>query len=265
MPSESKRPAQQSCLACISIAISWALVATLLFYCIYNVLKPLPLIEMPSWHMDSKPESGGTGVLETQRGGYLRLKSLGFNPSVALDIGGNNGNWGSLLKDVYGTKTFLIGNDDKLCTYGFPYVIVEIEKIKQGRRRNFAGSSHPKEGDAVSSYQIDDLARFIPRPNIIRFNATIDSLDILAGAVESLKYAQVIIVNTRVLDGHVNSITKPLKILTFLNTLGFQLLDIMEFLKFMTPKYERAMNEVSLVLVQKNSSLIDALNIKVLS
>lgn len=226
---------------------------------LYFIANPRPVEidapALPEWTLENLPPiSQAQNPLFTQQNGYERLKKLGFTPSIALEIGAANGNWAKLVSDVFTgiNQAYLISaslNATEVVSHsGFPYVSIDLDQLKAsaGRLGNY--------------YKVDRMVAPLPKAQLVRFNVHENCIAVLDGAAAILLDAEVLIVETELSAGHGDARTRSIAVLSYLAKRGFQLIDVLEFLKFVHhTSYVSAIDHVTLVLVHKQSALQQAI------
>jgi hypothetical protein len=266
----SKTTPKPSTFSSSVVIFSSIIVCGLLLISFYNlVVAPSPTYKFPSW---TQPTGAVTTDVDSslyagQTNTYKRLKTLGFAPKVALDIGPSDSQWGHLVRKVLDvSNTYLIGITQHVPTFAIQpdltSITADASALKAARRiraRLGGGGFAPKANEEVSSYTLDDLYTGNPPAALVRFHATEDATTLLDGASEILKHAEVVVVELDILDGVANSKTRPLELFSYLNKMGYRLFDIAEYLKFFGTEYSASIDHVTVIFVQKSSPLTKAL------
>jgi len=161
----------------------------------------------------------------SHRNALGRLKSLGFAPAVIYDIGAYRGGWTRLASEVFPTARVVLleANADHAATLaalGHHYVIAALGAA-DGDRRPF---HVPRAGDvtgaslylektahyaasnlnvrALETVRLDTLVarERLPAPDLVKIDVQGAELDVLAGAAETLRGTQALIVEVSLVD-----------------------------------------------------------------
>ncbi len=188
----------------------------------------------------------------SQRNALGRLKSLGFLPAVIYDIGAYRGGWTRLASEIFPAARFVLfeANADHasaLQSCGQRYVIAALGAQDGGRRAfhvpragDVTGASLYVENTAhyavpnvevrdVETMRLDTLVarERLPPPDLVKIDVQGAELDVLAGAGETLRGAQALVVEVSLVDYNRNA---PLiaAVMAALDRAGFACADLCE-------------------------------------
>jgi len=188
----------------------------------------------------------------SHRNALGRLKSLGFAPAVIYDIGAYRGGWTRLASEVFPAARFVLfeANADHagaLATLGHRHIMAALGAA-DGDRRPF---HVPRAGDvtgaslyleqtthyAASNLDVRALAlarldtivarEQLPVPDLVKIDVQGAELDVLAGAGDTLRGTQALIVEVSLVDYNRNA---PLMadVIAALDRAGFRCADLCE-------------------------------------
>lgn len=188
----------------------------------------------------------------SHRNALGRLKSLGFAPGVIYDIGAYRGGWTRLAGEVFPGAQFVLfeANGDhapELAALGHPHVIAALGAV-DGDRRAF---HVPRAGDVTgASLYVENTAHYaasnldlralatvrldtlvarerLAAPHLVKIDVQGAELDVLAGAQETLRDTEALIVEVSLVDYNRNA---PLiaDAIAALDRAGFHCADICE-------------------------------------
>ena len=188
----------------------------------------------------------------SHRNALARLKSLGFTPGVIYDIGAYRGGWTRLAAEVFAQAQFVLleANRDhagELAATGRRHVIAALGAQDGGtrafhvpRRGDVTGASLYVESTAhyaeanlqvreVETVRLDTLVarEKLPAPDLVKIDVQGAELEVLAGAPETLRDAQALIVEVSLVDYNKGA---PLiaEVIAALDRLGFKCADLCE-------------------------------------
>lgn len=247
-------------LNAVTLLLSAVVVVALLLLSVKNLFLDVKSVPLPAWERsslltESPFNSNHPNPLRNQIALYARLKRAGFLPKVALNIGLEGNAWGELVQSLFSNvRVYVVAVAVSSDKYRFPYIQGDLAYIKPSYSSFNRNQTVPRTaGSAVQSYSIDEVVQSIEQPDVVRIRLAKDALAILRAASNVLSNAELVILETNFLDGHANDFAKPLALLGYLHSLGFQLLDIGEFLKFAVETYTPAIEPVTFALVRKDS------------
>ena len=188
----------------------------------------------------------------SHRNALGRLKSLGFAPAVIYDIGAYRGGWTRLASEVFPAAQFVLfeANADHagaLAALGHRHIVAALGAV-DGDRRPF---HVPRAGDvtgaslyleqtthyAASNLDVRALAlarldtivarEQLPVPDLVKIDVQGAELDVLAGAGDTLRGTQALIVEVSLVDYNRNA---PLMadVIAALDRAGFRCADLCE-------------------------------------
>ena len=188
----------------------------------------------------------------SHRNALARLRSLGFAPGVIYDIGAYRGGWTRLAADVFAQAQFVLfeANRDhagELAATGRRHVIAALGAQDGGRRAFHL----PRQGDVtgaslyvestthyadanlqvreIETVRLDTLVARdkLPAPDLVKVDVQGAELEVLAGAPETLRDAQALIVEVSLVDYNKGA---PLiaEVIAALDRLGFKCADLCE-------------------------------------
>jgi len=188
----------------------------------------------------------------SHRNALARLKSLGFAPAVVYDIGAYRGGWTRLAADVFPAAQFVLfeANRDHaaaLAASGRRHVIAALGEADGGTRAfhvpragDVTGASlyventaHYAEQNlqvrAVETVRLDTLVarEKLPAPDLIKIDVQGAELEVLAGAGNTLRSVEALIVEVSLVDYNKGG---PLaaQVIAALDRLGFRCADVCE-------------------------------------
>lgn len=200
------------------------------------------------------------------------LKKQGFQPRVVYDIGAYRGSWSQEIEKVFGGAKFFLfeaneSNKVFLQQQPFPYFLAALsdrEGVATFYANNSSGDSLFKEQTKFyagrncleKEVHVTTLAAMVkehnlPLPDLIKVDVQGAEQLIIQGSPAIFSHAEVVIVETKVLEYNKNA---PLmfEILSTMHGLGYRMLDILE-LHYLPTK---ELNEVDLLFVKQDSHLI---------
>ncbi len=188
----------------------------------------------------------------SHRNALGRLKSLGFEPGTVYDIGAYRGGWTRLASEVFRAAQFILfeANADHAAALegcGQQHIIAALGAADGGERAFHV----PRAGDVtgaslyventghyaapnlevrwVETVRLDTLAarERLPLPDLVKIDVQGAELDVLAGAGETLRGAQALIVEVSLVDYNRNA---PLiaDVIAALDRAGFHCADVCE-------------------------------------
>ncbi len=188
----------------------------------------------------------------SHRNALARLKSLGFTPAVVYDIGAYRGGWTRLAAELFADAQFVLfeANRDhaaELAASGRRHVIAALGETDGGTRAFHVpragdvtgaslyveNTSHYAEQNlqvrTVETVRLDTLVvrEKLPVPDLIKIDVQGAELEVLAGARDTLRSAQALIVEVSFVDYNKGG---PLaaQVIAALDRLGFKCADVCE-------------------------------------
>lgn len=202
------------------------------------------------------------------------LKNKGFEPRVIYDIGAYHGDWSAEMKPIFKDAQFYLfeANEnqktylEKLPFSFFISALGDREEIADFYSNDSTGDSFLREKTQfyeegkcnITPVKMTTLERVVkekqlPLPDLIKIDVQGAEKLIIQGSPSIIGHAEVVILETKILEYNQGA---PLicEIMTLMDQLGFRMLDIVE-LHYLP---SRELNEVDILFVKKESSLIKA-------
>lgn len=181
-----------------------------------------------------------------------RIKQLGFSPTCICDIGASNGSWTKSISEVFPDATFHmfepqaenpeyklglleVVNSNIKCTLHSLALGSESAKLSLSISPNPLGSSLLVEESSnyfpssttVDVIPLDQMVKqsAIPYPQLLKLDVQGYELEILKGATEVLKHAEVILVESWLVRGYGSKTPLLLELSQWLAQHGFFLFD----------------------------------------
>lgn len=207
-----------------------------------------------------------------QRDSLLRLKNLGFVPSVLLDIGAYEGNWCKFVKEIFPEASVLMmeGQASKLpileqisskyrnVSYKIALLGAESKEV-EFNIYDTASSVLKEENETGAMIEkrqlvaLDELLKDtdFSQPDFIKIDTQGYELEILKGGLSTLSFAQGVLLEVSMIDIYKDS---PLvnDILHFMKTQGFVLYDICSLMR---RPFDKALFQSDFLFVKEDSPL----------
>ncbi len=196
------------------------------------------------------------------------LASKGFTPSVIYDVGAYKGSWTKTMKEIFSSSNYYLfeanpENKSYLEKYNHFIALLGAEDFKiktfyslpkgcTGDSVYKEQTSHYKESKEtqMKTVRLDTIIKTykLPLPEFLKIDVQGSELDVLRGInSEFLKQCEFIMLETKVLEFNKGS-PDLLEILLCMQTLGYQLYDIMEL-----HYIENELGEIDLLFCKKDS------------
>jgi FkbM family methyltransferase len=198
------------------------------------------------------------------------IHKLGFRPSHALDIGAYHGQWTQDFKEVFPTADVLMieGQQSKssilkqVCREHSrtKYEIVVLSS-KSGEPLEFSeyetGSyarKCPLGNNSVNSISLDDVLKRHEgfTPDFIKIDVQGFELEVLRGGIVAVATAHFIMLEVTLLDFG-DGMPLFLEVLNYMDSIGFQLYDISEFMR---RPLDHALYQMDAIFIRKTSHLV---------
>jgi len=207
-----------------------------------------------------------------QRDSLLRIKNLGFSPSVILDIGAYEGTWCKFIKEIFPRASILMleGQNSKSpilekVSYTYKNISYKIALLGAETKEvefniyETASSVLKEENETGAETEkrtlvtLDDVLKGsnFMQPDFIKIDTQGYELEILKGGLSCLASAQGVLLEVSMLDIYKDS---PLvyDIILFMKNHGFVLYDICSLMR---RPYDKALFQSDFLFVKDNSPL----------
>jgi FkbM family methyltransferase len=205
--------------------------------------------------------------------GLNRLKALGFEPEYILDVGANIGDWSRVMKEIYPQAKVLMLEASPTCgkdldTTGNKYAISLV-----GKKNEIVEFYESPKGTGNSIYKektkyftkvtptlrhirtIDILMESHPPVQFMKLDIQGAELDALIGAKRVLEHVEVIELEVSMVNYNEGA-PLALDVLSYLDTIGFDLLDIVDFQQLRKTEH---IGQVDIFVARKDSKLFSQL------
>ena len=224
----------------------------------------------PTWHKGTDIGAKVDEDLAIVKG-LRRLKDLGFHPKHVLDVGANVGEWSRVVKLVYpDTEVYMIEGSQSCAPslnntgnwYTISLVGKENSEVEFFERPKGTGNSIFKENSKhFSSIRpvlrpirtLDLLMSDQPSVQMLKLDIQGAELDALKGSHRILKGVEVVVLEISILEYNQGA-PLALDTLAYLNELGFDMLDLLDFHHLGSDK-NSFIFQIDVVLARKSSSL----------
>ncbi|MBS1530096.1 MAG: FkbM family methyltransferase [Bacteroidetes bacterium] len=187
----------------------------------------------------------------SQEDSFARLKGLGFNPKVCLDIGAYEGNWTRDLKNIFPDMAILMleGQSEKeaalkkvkdqFTDVDYRIALLGAEERSVTFYKYETASSVLSEHYATSARTetvtlqlVDKLVQKTPfeKPDLVKIDTQGYELEILKGGERTLRSAEFVLLEVSLLDIY-KEVPLVAEVMTFMNQRGFVLYDICSLMR----------------------------------
>lgn len=203
------------------------------------------------------------------------LKKNGFNPRIIFDIGAYEGHWALDVLEVFPNATvFMVEAQEnkneilKKVSKAYPNInhAIALLSSTDGAKKLFfeneTGSEiveHNREGEKcceIATTKLDTLLeqKGIPFPNFLKLDVQGHELEVLKGATNALKNAEVCLLEVSLMDFG-NKIPLLAEMISFMDENNFQAYDISQFMR---RPYDKALFQLDMFFVKKDSNIIES-------
>jgi FkbM family methyltransferase len=210
----------------------------------------------------------------------INLQNLNFYPRVIYDIGARDGTWTDLAESVFPNSSFYLfeANKDKtsiLQAKKHPFFI-ELLGDEEKETVFYASTLKTENGNGNSVFRENSTLYFdencesrnlqmtklssvikkyqLPQPDMIKIDVQGAEKLILLGGVDTILSTEVVILEVQLIQYNEKA-PLFLEVANLMDTLGFQIIDILE-VSYMSPKsYCKSMINLEVMFVKKNSKL----------
>jgi len=187
----------------------------------------------------------------SQEDSFARLKGLGFNPKVCLDIGAYEGNWAVDLKKIFPEMAILMleGQSEKEAAlkkvkeqykdvdYRIALLGAEEREVVFNKYETASSvlSEHHATGaqtETKTLQLLDNLVKNTPfeKPGLIKIDTQGYELEVLKGGEKTLAAAEFVLLEVSMLDIY-KDVPLVAEVMAFMDQRGFVLYDICSFIR----------------------------------
>jgi len=203
---------------------------------------------------------------------YRRLKESGFQPAAIIDIGAYRGDWTKLIRRFFPAshvlmieaqekqRDALLAISSRLATTSTVICLLASESDKEipftmmetGSSIFNENSDAPRHGRLMRTKTLDDVlpSFFRQSPLFLKLDVQGAELEVLRGANETLKLAEVIQLETA-LTTYNEGAPQSAEVISFMSDLGFSIWDIVSFIR----PQANYLSQVDLLFVRNDSSM----------
>jgi FkbM family methyltransferase len=198
------------------------------------------------------------------------IKQMGFEPAFVLDIGAYEGYWTRDFLEVFSSSKVLMLEAQKskeaklqlLCSeftnVSFHIALLSNEDGKvlhfeENETASHVSFNHSSGSSIVNSETVDAILqrKGLPNPDFIKLDVQGFELEVLRGATAALHYAEFCLLEVSFLQ--LDDSPLVLEVLNYMDSKGFQAYDICQFMR---RPFDKALFQIDLLFIKKNSSLI---------
>lgn len=222
------------------------------------------------------PESIKRGLksrlgVPSQEDSFLRLKGLGFDPKICLDIGAYEGNWARDLKSIFPdmmilmlegqvekertlikVKEQLSGTDYRIALLGAEEKNIDFHKYETA---SSVLSEHHNTGAKVERVKLKLLDKIVEdtifsKPDLVKIDTQGYELEILKGGEKTLGSAEFVLLEVSMLDIY-KDVPLVAEVMAYMSARGFLLYDICSIMR---RPLDRALFQSDFLFIREDSS-----------